>query len=159
MSIAGIAVSTLSELYERAEGRHKYPEGLEGNLLRFFLSFKKAFDNKNERTLSHLISNRYYSSSFVNKNKKDLVNYFGRVFDQLPFFIYPNLEIEICTEPDIVEGNLIYLVIMAFINLEIFAIPVDISRFPLGTDGRIGILLEKDPASGVFRIVNMEALD
>ncbi|MEN9262051.1 MAG: hypothetical protein Q6L60_13920 [Thermostichus sp. HHBFW_bins_43] len=109
MSIAGVAISTLSELYETAEGRHKYPEGLEGNFLRFFLNFKKAFDAKNKRALSHLISNRYYSSSFVNENKKGLVNYFGKVFDQLPFFLYPNLEIEVCTEPDLIESNLISL--------------------------------------------------
>lgn len=159
MSIAGVVISTLSDLYKRAEDRHRYPEGLEGNILRFFVNFKRAFDAKDKRALSHFISDEYRSSSFVNKNKKELVNYFGRVFDQLPFFIYPNLEIEVCTEPDLIESNLISVVIMAFINIEFFAIPIDISRFPLGTDGRIGVILEKDPSFGVFRILNMEALD
>ncbi|ARV59725.1 hypothetical protein BZZ01_14755 [Nostocales cyanobacterium HT-58-2] len=132
------------------------PYGLEGDILLFFRDFKKSIDSKDLQRLQKLISENYYSKSYVNQNKQQLICWFQKIFQKMPSFIYPSLEIEICKTPEIKDEDKVYFVIIPTINIHLLGINLASQLF--GTNSRIAMILEKNTNSGLFSIINMEEL-
>ncbi|MBW4625386.1 MAG: hypothetical protein KME49_07755 [Brasilonema octagenarum HA4186-MV1] len=130
------------------------PYGLEGDILLFFRYFKKSIDSKDVQRLQSLISDNYYSKSYVNKNKKQLISWFQTVFQKMPSFLYPSLEIEICKAPEVRSEDTVYLVIRPTLNIHILGINLASQLF--GTNNRIAMLIERNASSGLFSLINME---
>ncbi|MEC4817769.1 MAG: hypothetical protein SAK29_31535 [Scytonema sp. PMC 1069.18] len=130
------------------------PVGVEGDLLLFFRDFKRAIDSKDIQRLKRLISDDYYSHSYVNQNKQQLLSWVQNFLIKLPFFINPSLEIEICTVPQVKEEQKIYVVIRPIMNLHVLGMNLTSQLF--GTNNQIALLLKKDKKYGLFSILNME---
>ena len=130
------------------------PYGLQGDILLFFRDFKKSIDSKDVQRIQNLISDNYYSKSFVNQNKKQLLSWFQEVFQKMPSVVYPSLEIEICKAPEIRGEDQVYLVLRPTLNIHILGINLASQLF--GTNSRISMLIEKNTNSGLFSITNME---
>jgi hypothetical protein len=62
--------------------------GLQGDILLFFRDFKKSLDSKNVQIIQNLISEKYYSKSYVKQNKKQLLSWFQEVFQKMPSVVY-----------------------------------------------------------------------
>lgn len=150
-------IRTGIKLYEEVDKNRWNPVGLEGDLLFFFRDLKQSIDAKNIRNLSKLISNDYYSVSFINKDKQQLVDHYQDVFSKVPFFATLSLEFLICKTPELREQN-IYLVAKPTLNIHTFGIAWLSGSSPFGTDDRAAILLRKDKESGLFSILNMESI-
>lgn len=71
------------------------PKRLEGNVLSIFQSFKSAYDSKNLKELSSVISDSYSGSFFSAKSKDDLLQAFKYTFDSLPSLVNLNLTINV----------------------------------------------------------------
>ncbi len=82
-----IVQAGISLFSEPHETRWK-PYGLQGDLLLFFRYFKKSIDSKNVQRIQKLISEKYYSKSYVKQNKKQLLFWFQEVFQKMPSVVY-----------------------------------------------------------------------
>jgi hypothetical protein len=142
-----------TEIIRTANEAKQNPCGLEGDLLFFFRDFKQSIDSKNMFSLQKLISDDYYSASFINKNKQQLIAYFQDFFEKVPSFASLALEIVICKMPE-VRDQQIHIIIRPILHIQTLGITWLSGAF--GTDDRMSILLQKDDASGLFNIVNME---
>ena len=141
------------ELFNQVNESRCSPFGLEGELLLFFRDLKKSIDTKNIRRLQTLISDNYYSQSFTNTDKYQLLAYFESIFNRMPFFTYPSLEIEICNTPEVKERK-VSLVIKPTLNIQ--TLGFTLMSTPFGTEDRVAFLVEKDDKFGIFSILNME---
>ncbi len=64
------------------------PYGLQKDILLFFRDFKKSIDSKDVQRIQNLISDKYYSKSYVKQNKKQLLCWFQEVFQKMPSVVY-----------------------------------------------------------------------
>ncbi|MEH2330804.1 hypothetical protein [Nostoc sp.] len=130
------------------------PFGLEGDLLLFFRNLKKSIDSKDINRIKKLISDNYYSKTYSNTNKFQLLSYFQYIFKTLPFFVNPSLEVEVCKAPESKNQQEVFLVIKPILNVH--ALGINFGSQGFGTSNRMGVLLERDKNSGLFSILNME---
>lgn len=144
-------------MYEEVDRNRWNPVGLEGDLLFFFKDLKQSIDTKNLQSLSKLISDEYFSDSFINKNKQQLIDHYQGFFEKVPFFVTLSLEFLICKAPELREKD-VYLVVKPTLNVHTFGITWLSGSSPFGTDDRAAILLRKGEKSGLFSIVNMESV-
>ncbi|AFW96984.1 hypothetical protein ANA_C20550 [Anabaena sp. 90] len=142
-------------LFQEAHKSKLNPTGLEGNILLFFRDLKKSIDTKNLDKLNELISDKYYSESYPQTNKNQLIFYFESVFKSLPFLTSPSLEVEICKIPEFRSQKQVFLVIRPILNVHLLGI-INLFYQGFGTEKRMGVILEKNQNSGLFTIVNME---
>ena len=141
------------DLFSQANEARWNPFSLEGNLLLFFRDLKKSIDSKDIQKLQKLISDEYYSRSFINTNKHQLLSYFRSSFEAMPFFVHPSLEVDICRLPE-VKDQRVSLVFKPILNVQ--TLEITLMSKPFGTQERIALLLERDTKSGLFSIINME---
>ncbi|HAZ45318.1 MAG TPA: hypothetical protein DCZ55_12845 [Cyanobacteria bacterium UBA11371] len=129
------------------------PERLEGNILSIFQSFKSAYDSKNLKELSRVISDSYSGSFSSAKSKDDLLQAFKYTFDSLPSLVNINLTINVY---QIVEdsGESFKSIVDFKSNLTLLLVP-----FQSLDSGRLYVEARPDNPYGIWKITSIDIIN
>lgn len=126
------------------------PARLKDNILSLFQSFKTAYDAKNVKDLSRIISDSY--SGTMAGDKTSLLKYFQAVFESIPTWANLNLSINVY---QIIEDTPESF--KAIIDFRAQLAVMVISFWDYGS-GRIYIEIQPEPPYGIYKITKIDII-